>query len=41
MESVNKLPANKSLGLDAFIGEFYETYKYELVTIFLKTIPKN
>ena len=26
-ESVNKLPANKSLGLDGFIGEFYETYK--------------
>ena len=37
MEAVIKnTPKNKSPGLDGFIGEFYQTFRDELMPIFLK-----
>ena len=37
MEAVIKnLPKNKSLGLDSFTGEFYQTFREKLMPIFLK-----
>ena len=47
---IKTLPTNKSLGLDGFIGKFYQTYKEELIPILLKlsqnvqeegTLPKT
>ena len=33
---INKLTTNKNLAQDGFIGEFYQIFKEELITILLK-----
>ena len=38
---IKNLPKNKSPGLDSFTGQFYQTFREELMPSHLKLFPKN
>ena len=38
---INKFSTNKCLGLDSFVGEFYQIFKEDLIPILLKLFKKN
>ena len=38
---IKNLPKNKSPGPDSFPGEFYQTFREEVMPILLKTLSKN
>ena len=38
---IKNLPKNKSSGPDGFKGEFYQTFRRELISTFLKLFQKN
>ena len=38
---IKNLPQNKRLGPDDFIGEFYQTFREEIMPILLKLFPKT
>ena len=38
---IKNLPTNKTSGPDGFIGEFYQSFKEELTSIFLKLFQKK